>query len=323
MTSFTIRNLLAAGMALMAFLPDTAFAQAYPNWPITVFPIFGPGSPQDAVIRALADLVSKDLKQPLIVDPKMGAAGAIGAAATATQKADGYTLGITVTPALSTTPLMQKLTYDPREFTYVIQLASFPLGIAIKAESPFKTWGDVVAAAKASPGKITYGTPGVGALANLGMLRIQGEAGISLTHVPHQNPMELIPAVLGDHVQLMAMGTEWKPNVEAGKLRLLMMFSDKRLPAFANTPILKEAGHNFELDVSFGVVAPKGVEPSIVQTLHDAFKRALENPAVTSMLQKFDIVPAYLDGAAFNARMAKIGQDYKPVIDKLGLSKKE
>ena len=159
---------------------------------------------------------------------------------------------------------MQKLAFDPaKDFDYVMQMVSFPVGIVVKAESPWKTWADLLAHARANPGKITYGTTGQNSLANLGMQRLQALAGISLTHVPHKGAMEIIPAVLGDHVMVMVSGLEWKPQVDAGQMRLLMMWTDKRLPAFPNAPTARESGYPFELDVSIGLIAPKGLEPAV------------------------------------------------------------
>ena len=194
----------------------------------------------------------------MIVDNKPGASGGVALAATVAQKPDGYALNISNSSGLANLPLMQKLAFDPaRDFDYLLQMASFPIGIAVKAESPFKTWSDLAAHAKANPGKITYGTPGAGSMANLGMQRLQALAGITLTHVPHKGVMEIIPAVLGDHVALMVTGTEWKPLVEAGQMRLLMMWTDERLPSFVHVPTARENGYPFELDVSSG---PSGAE---------------------------------------------------------------
>jgi tripartite-type tricarboxylate transporter receptor subunit TctC len=219
---------------------------------------------------------------------------------------------------------MQKLAFDPaKDFDYLMQMASFPIGIAIKAESPFKTWADLVAFAKANPGKVTYGTPGTGSMANLGMQRLQALAGITLTHVPPKGVMEIIPAVLGDHVGLMVTGTEWKPHIDAGQMRLLMMWTDKRLASFGNVPTARESGYPFELDVSFGLVAPKGLETAVATQVHSAFKKALETASVRALLEKYNMEPAYLDGPAFKARMARVASDMKPVIEQLGLAKKE
>ena len=243
---------------------------------------------------------------------------------TLTQKPDGHALNVSASVGLASLPLMQKLPFDPAsDFDYLMQMVSFPIGVVVKAESPFKSWADLIAHAKANPGKVTYATPGQNSMANLGMLRLQGLAGISLTHVPHRGAMEIIPAVLGDHVMVMVTGIEWKPLVEASQMRLLMMWTDKRLPAFADTPTARELGYPFELDVSFGLLAPKGLPPDVAAQVHGAFKAALETASIRALIEKYDMVPAYLDGAAFKARMASIAADMKPIIEQLGLAKKD
>jgi tripartite-type tricarboxylate transporter receptor subunit TctC len=237
---------------------------------------------------------------------------------------DGYTLYAATSAAIATLPLTENLAYDPAsDLTYIMQMMIFPIGIAVKAESPFKSWADVVAFAKANPGKITYGTTGPASVANLGMQRLQALAGISLTHVPYRGSMEIVPAVLGDHVTLMVSGVEWKPQVDDGKMRLLMMWTDKRLAAFANVPTGREIGYAFDLDVSIGLVAPKGMEAGVQSRVHGAFKTALETPSIRALIEKYDMVPSYLDGPSYKARIAGIAADMKPIIDKLGLARKE
>lgn len=320
MPEFSRRQIIASTLSLAAVSPHRAFAQSYPSRPITLVTTFAAGSPQDLVVRAMSDIVGAEFKQPVVVDNKPGAAGGIAQGHTATQKPDGYSLNVAVSAGLANLPLMQKLPYDPaRDFDYLMQMVSFPIGIVVKAGSSFKSWADLVAHAKANPGKITYGTPGAGSMANLGMLRLQAFAGVSLTHVPHKGVMEIIPAVLGDHVMLMVTGTEWKPLVDAGQMRQLMMWTEKRLLAFPDIPTARECGYPFELDVSFGLVAPKGLEPAVAAAVHRAFKGALETAAVREQIEKYNMVPAYLDGSAFKARMAGIAADMKPVIEQLGL----
>jgi tripartite-type tricarboxylate transporter receptor subunit TctC len=204
-----------------------------------------------------------------------------------------------------------------------MQMASFPIGVVVKIDSPFKSWADLVAYAKANPGKITYGTPGQGSMANFGMQRLQTLAGISLTHVPHKGAMEIIPAVLGNHIMVMASGLEWKPQVDAGQMRALMMWTANRLPAFPNTPTARESGYPFELDVSIGLIAPKGLEPAVAARVHSAFKAALETPAVGALIEKYNMVPSYLDGTAFKARLLGMSAELKPIIEQLGLAKKD
>ena len=272
----------------------------------------------------MAEIVAEDFKQPVVIDNKPGAAGGLALGATVTQKPDGYSLSVISSASLTNLPQMQKLAFDPaKDFDYVMQMVSFPVGIVVKAESPWKTWADLLAHARANPGKITYGTTGQNSLANLGMQRLQALAGISLTHVPHKGAMEIIPAVLGDHVMVMVSGLEWKPQVDAGQMRLLMMWTDKRLPAFPNAPTARESGYPFELDVSIGLIAPKGLEPAVAARVHSAFKTALETPAVRALIEKYNMISSYLDGAAFKSRMAGIAADMKPVIEQLGLAKKD
>jgi tripartite-type tricarboxylate transporter receptor subunit TctC len=322
--SYAIKGaFLAAALALCIAEPQHARAEIYPSRPVTLVTTFAAGSPQDLVVRAITELVAADFKQPVSVDNKPGAAGGTAMGATVTQKPDGYALNVINSPALANLPLMHKLAFDPvRDFDFIMQMASFPIGIAVKADSPFKSWADLVNHARINPGKITYATPGTGSMANLGMQRLQALSGIKLTHVPHRGVMEIIPAVLGDHVSVMVTGTEWKPYVDAGGMRLLMMWTDKRLPSFADVPTARESGNPFELDVSFGLVAPKGLETAVASKVHGAFKRALEANSVRALMERYDISPAYLDGPAFKARIAKISAEMKPVIEQLGLHAK-
>ncbi len=324
MSRFDRRKFIASALALGVASPRFAFAQTYPSRPVMLATTFAAGSPQDLLVRAIAGIVAAEFKQPVVVDNKPGAGGGLAMSHTAAQKPDGYALNVAASAGLANLPLMQKLTFDPaNDFDYIMQMVSFPIGVVVKAESPFKSWSDLVAYAKANPGKITYGTTGQNSMANLGMQRLQRLAGISLTHVPHKGAMEVIPAVLGDHVMLMVSGVEWKPQVEAGRMRLLMMWTDKRLPAFADTPTAREIGYPFELDVSFGLLAPKGLPPDVAAQVHGAFKTALETASIRALIEKYDMVPAYLDGAAFKARIASIAADMKPIIEQLGLAKKD
>lgn len=324
MTAHIRSRIFAAALALGVVAPHHALAQSFPSRPIKLLSTFSAGSPQDLLLRAVGELVSADVKQPVIVDNRPGAVGANVLGHMVTQKPDGYVLGVVVSAALALSPQMQKLPYDPAtDFTYVMQMASFPLGIAVKADSPFKSWADLVAHAKANPGKMTYGTPGQGSVANIGAQRLQVLAGISMTHVPHKGAMEIIPAVLGDHVSAMVTGTEWKPHVESGAMRLLMVWTDKRLPGFASVPTARDIGYPFDLDVSFGLLAPKGLDPVVASQLHGAFKKAIETATVVELIEKYNMIPAYLDGPAFKARMASIAAEMKPVIEKLGLARKD
>lgn len=317
------RRLLGSTLALAAVSPGLARASGYPTRPISFYASFAPGSPQDLIIRAMTEIVAKDLGQPIAVDNKPGAAATLAAANLLAAKPDGYTIGNAVS-TLVLVPQMQKVAFDPmRDFTYIMQVATFPVGIAVKSDSQFKSWADLVAFAKANPGKVTYGTPGAGTNVHLGMERIARHHGLSLTHVPHTGAMAVIPAVLGDHVMLMASGTEWKPQVEAGQMRLLNVWTASRHPSFPDVPTLREGGVPFDIEVPFGLIGPKGMEPAVVTRLHDAFKTAVEAPQIQALLARYDFIHRYQNGEGYRRGMEEIGQGMKPVIEALGIARKD
>jgi len=314
------RELLASVAALGAGSSQFAFAQSWPNAPISLVSQFPAGTSQDVLLRSIADLVAADLKQSVVTENKPGGFGT-AMSFTATQNPNGYTFGLVTSSTLVILPLIRKLGYDPlNDLTLVMQLATFPLGIAVKADSPFKSWPDVVAHAKTNPGKITFGTNSPDSMANLGMQRLLALAGISLNGVPFRGTMEVMTAVLGDQIDLMVSGVEWKPQVDAGAMRLLMMWTDKRLPAYASTPTARESGYPFDLDVSMALVAPKGLEPSVLSMAHGAFRRALESPSIHTLIEKYDMISSYADGATLKANLVELSADLRPVIDRLGMA---
>lgn len=320
--------LIRLGAALAAALlfsahPAATSAQQFPQRPITIVSAFGPGSPQDLIVRNVGEELAKDVGQTVVPDNKPGGGATLAAASLLSAKPDGYTLA-SVVSTLVIVPQLQKTAFDPaKDFTYLAQIGAFPLGVTVKADSPFKTWADMVAFAKANPGKVTFGTPGSGTNVHLGMERIAKQSGLSLTHVPHTGAMTIIPAVLGGHVMLQASGTEWKPQVEAGQMRLLVIWSAKRHPSFPDVPTLREVGYPFDIEVPFGFVGPKGLEPAALEVLQKVLKKAIEAPSTVALLGKYDMIPNYADGAELRRRMEEVGTSMAPIIEQLGLKRKE
>ncbi len=322
------RCLLAAAAliaaALAATAPSAAIAQGYPDKPVTLVVPWPAGGSTDIVMRAISEAAGKHLGQPITVDNKPGASGTLGPAVVATNsKPDGYTIAqmpITVMRL----PLMQKTAFDAlRDFTYIVHLTGYTFGITTKADGQFKSWADVVAYAKANPGKVTYATPGAGTSLHIGMEQIAAKAGIRLTHVPFKGGAETNAAVLGGHTTLQADSTGWKPLVDAGQLRLLAIWTAERSKNWPDAPTLKELGYPFVFDSPFGVAGPKGMDPAVVAKLHDAFKKALEDKAVIATMAKYDMVPRYLDTAGYRKFVAEIIDSEKAALQKIGLAKKE
>src|SRR6187401_510378 len=318
------RNRLMIALAAIGMLTSAgAGAQDYPIKPITLIVPWPAGGSTDISMRAIADSASKVLGQPITIDNKAGGGGTVGPATmAAASKPDGYTIAqlpITVFRL----PLMQEVTWDPeKDFSYIIHLTGYTFGVTTSVESPFKTWKDVVAFAKANPGKVTYATPGAGTSLHIGMEQIAAKEGIKLTQVPFKGGAETNAAVLGQHTMLQADSTGWKPLVDAGKLRLLMVWTSARSPNFPDVPTLKELGYPMVYDSPFGIAGPKGMDPKIVAKLHDAFKKALDDPAVIATLAKFDMVPNYKNTEDYKKFVVEVTNSERQVIDKLGLAKK-
>jgi tripartite-type tricarboxylate transporter receptor subunit TctC len=317
----SIARLSGALLAALA-LCGAARAQDYPVKPVTLIVPWPAGGSTDIAMRAIADAAAKHLGQPIVVDNKAGGSGTVGPATmAAAAKPDGYTIAqmpITVFRL----PLMQKTTWDPlKDFTYVVHLTGYTFGVTTSAESPFKTWADVVAYAKQNPGKVTYATPGAGTSLHIGMEQIAAKAGIKLTHVPFKGGAETNAAVLGGHTTLQADSSGWKPLVEAGRLRLLMIWTANRSKNWPETPTLRELGYPFVLDSPFGVAGPKGMDPKIVAKLHDAFKKAIDDPAVQEQLAKYDMVVNYKNTEDYRAFVAETVETERKALSDLGLAK--
>lgn len=324
-----LRSLRTASIAAAALLGAAVPAlgqdiKSFPLKPITLICPFPAGGASDIILRALAEPAGRHLGQPVIVDNKPGATGTLGPATmAATAKPDGYTISA-IPPSMVRVQLLQKTSYDStKDFAYIIRLTGFTAGITTNASSAFKTWTDVVAFAKANPGKVSYATPGAGSSFHIGMELIAAHDGIQLTHVPFKGGAETVAALLGGHVTLQADTTTWRPLVEAGQLRLLAVWTVDRVPAFKDVPTLKELGYPMEFEASIGLAGPKGMEAAVVTRLHDAFKKALVDPGVRATIAKHDMPLRYMDTAAYQAFMRDLLVTERADLQRIGLLKKE
>ena len=314
---------LAVALAIVTLFSVEARAQEFPSKPVTLIVPWPAGGSTDISMRAMAEVASKHLGQPITVENRAGGSGTVGPATmAASAKPDGYTIAqmpITVFRM----PLMQQTPWNAEtDFTYIIHLTGYTFGVTASAEGPFKTWKDVVAYAKANPGKVTYATPGAGTSLHIGMEQIAAKEGIKLTMVPFKGGAETNAAVLGQHTMLQADSTGWKPLVDAGKLRLLMVWTAKRSPNYPDVPTLQELGFPFVFDSPFGIAGPKGMDPKVVAKLHDAFKKAIHDPTVQATLAKYDMVVNYKNSADYVKAVKEVTANERRVVETLGLGKK-
>lgn len=322
----TVVKGLAATLTAPLFVAAAAAQTTadFPNKPITLIMPWPAGGGIDIWYRQLAEVAGKILGQPVVVDNRTGGSGTSGPAAMAANaKPDGYTLSqIPVT--VHRFPAMQKTTYDPvKDFTYVIHTSGYTFGVVVKADSPVKTFKDLIEFARANPGKMTYATPGAGTSLHIGMEQIAQQASVKFTHVPFKGGPESLAALQGGHVMANADATGWAPMVEAGQFRLLVLWTAERNPRFKDVPTLRELGLNFVIDSPFGIAGPKGIPPAIVQKLHDAFAKALDDPSVEALMRKFDYPKRYMNSADYTRFVQEVVAEQKAIVEKLGLSRKE
>jgi tripartite-type tricarboxylate transporter receptor subunit TctC len=240
----------------------------------------------------------------------------------ASAKPDGYTISqIPIT--VFRLPLMQQTSWDPeKDFSYIVHLTGYTFGVTTNVDTPFKKWQDVIDYAKANPGKVTYATPGAATSLHIGMEQIAAKAGVKFTQVPFKGNAESNAAVLGNHTMLQADGTGWKPLVDAGKLRLLMIWTADRSKNWPDVPTMKELGYPFVFDSPFGIGGPKGMDPKVVAKLHDAFKKAIEEPALLENLAKYDMVANYKSTEDYRKFVTEQIESERKVVESLGLAKK-
>jgi tripartite-type tricarboxylate transporter receptor subunit TctC len=309
-------------MALTNAAPAQA-ADSFPTKPITLIVPFQAGVSADLLFRGIAEAASPHLGQPVIVENKPGGSATLGPATmAATAKPDGYTIGQIAIPVFRV-PVMQKATFDPvKDFTYIIHLGGYTLGAVVKADGPFKTWQDVIDFAKANPGKFTYATIGPATTNSIAMELMARQSGVQFTHIPTKGGGESIAAVLGGHIMCMVESPGWAPMVASGDFRLLMLLNGERSKKWPDTPILKELGYTYEFDSPFGLAGPKGMDPAVVKKLHDAFKKAYDDPKVAELYQRFDFTRRYMNTQDYAAFVPKLAAEERAALEKLGLAKK-
>ena len=318
------RQLLQSAAALaVPALGSLGFAQAqgFPARPIKLIVAFPAGGPTDITMRSLAENASKILGQPVIIDNKPGAGGTLPAQQLQTSQPDGYTLA-QIPLGVFRLPYTTKINWDPvKDISYVLNVTGYAFGIVVPADSPFKTWADFVAYAKANPGRLTYGSTGTLTSPHLTTELIAQKAGIELQHVPYKGSADLMLAVLSGQLMAAADSTGFAPQVEAGKLRVLNTWGEKRLDKFPTAPTLKELGYDIVQNSPFGIGVPKGTPPELVKRLHDAFKKAMEEPSYVSALGRYDMLPNYMGTADYSKFAQETFLKEKALVEKLGLGK--
>ena len=317
------RTLLGAGAALAA-LPAATLAQArFPEKPITLICPWPAGGSTDRHLRLLAELASKHLGQNVLVENRPGGGGTSGPGTMAlTARPDGYTIA-QYPMGMLRIPHMQRVQWDPlKDFTFLLGVSGYTFGFTVKSDSPFRTFNDYIEAARREPGKIDYGSTGTGTSPHLLLEEIAGNAKVQLNHIPFKGNADLQSALLGGHVMAQSDATGWDKFVDSGQMRLLVTFGERRTKRWPAVPTAQELGYNVVSTSPYGLVGPKGMDPAVARTLHDAFKRAMEEPRHVELLEQLNQDAWYRSGDDYlRWATAQYAKD-KALIERLGLAAK-
>nr|WP_314070015.1 tripartite tricarboxylate transporter substrate binding protein [uncultured Roseococcus sp.] len=314
------RQILAGGLAAPALLPAFARAQSFPNRPITIQISFPPGGATDVQMRSFAEAATRAFGQQVIIENRPGGGGTLPAANMRGARPDGYTLAQLSLPAIRL-PLMQRMAFNPRtDFTPIIHLTGYLFMIVVRAESPYRSWADFVADARARPNAIRIGNTGANGTPHLTNIDLAEKEGIQLTHVPFRGESDGTPNLLGGHIEAMACGSGALQIIAEGKLRALNVWVRNRSPKLPEVPTLIELGYpDMVVTSPYGVVGPLGMDPETVQRLHDGFRVAAHDPAHLATLERLDQPLEYLNSADYGRFIAHSVDEEEARVTRLGL----
>ncbi len=318
----TRRLVLAAGAAALA-LPGIARAQArFPDRPIQLVVPWPAGGSADVQLRSLGDIASRALGQPVVVQNRPGAGGTLGPLSVAQQaRPDGHTLTQMHLSVLRRPWMMRTPGWDPvGDFTHIIGMTGWLFGCAVKADSRFNTWQEMIAFARANPGRLTYTTSGIGTTNHLAMESIQLKDGVQLTHVPYRGSNEAVTATLGGQVDMVCDSSTWAPFVENNQMRALSVWTEQRVQRFPTVPTLKELGYDLVVTSPYGVSGPKGMDEGVVRVLHDVMRDALMTPENALVRSRFDMPLVYQDTQTYRAFIAERVDYERAMVRRLNLS---
>lgn len=313
------RRLIQAMGAAALPLPWSAFADDYPSKPIELIVPASAGGGTDALARVFAEVTKKDLPQPFVVNNKPGASGVIGMNDVLASRADGYKLCMVIAE-VTTLPNLGLAKFDYTKFEPIARLNADPAAITVRADAPWNTLEEFLADAKARPGEMKLGNAGSGSVYHLSAIGLEDKAGVKFNHVPFSGAAPAVVALLGGHIDALDVSpAEVGPHVLGGKLKMLGIMADARIPAFGNVPTFKERNIDLALGTWRGLAAPKGTPKPIIDLLRATARKASEDPNFKEGLNKLNLGYAYLDAPAFAQAMQRDHEYFGQLIQKNGI----
>lgn len=281
---------LTVTLGLLMVLPSSTPAETFPEKPISMIVPFPAGSAPDIFARPLMEAVRNHLPKPVAVINRPGGNNRIGISELIQSPPDGYKIGLGAVDLFAVHPHITPPPYrTPDDYLAVMKLGTQQVTLISRSDAPWKDAKEMIDYAQANPGKLKVGIPGLGTVLHFNYEHLKLLAKIGLTTVPFEGPHQ-IPALLGGHVDLaLAHPAPILPHVKAGKIRVLGIFQRNRNPLFPDAPTFKEIGYDITLGVYYSLILPKGTPQPVVKIIHDAFKKALEEPSFVLLMKKSSV----------------------------------
>jgi len=310
-------------LGLVLLFGSVSMAADFPNRPINLIVPWAAGGAGDIIARTLSEVAKNELGQPIVVENKPGAGGSIGTTLILTKPPDGYTIGDTSTMTQIVSYFTGTLNFHPvNDCTHIIRAAGMLYGLTVRADSPLKTLQDFIDYSKANPQKISLGVPGLTTAPRLAMEELSSLCGnLKWSLIPLKGEADTNASLLGGHVDAIA-NSGWAPLVDAGKFRVLALFSAKRIPRFPQVPTLKESGYNVVWEAPVGFFGPKGIPEPIVKKLHDALRKGMDSAVFLNAMKAREMTITYLNAEDTEKAVRQESERIEELVKKLGLEKK-
>jgi len=298
-------------------------ALAQPRFPDRAIRLIVPwtaGGPADVGFRALGEIAGRRLGQPVVVENRAGAAGILGAMALQEARPDGHVISQMHVGVVRQMLLNPRPPYHPiDDLTYILQITGFIMGCVVRADSPHRSLEDLLAFARAHPGRLNYGSLGTGSTQHLVMERIALARGLQWTHAPYRGTADTLRALLGGEIDFASESSGWAPLVESGQLRLLAVYGSARARRFPAVPTLRELGIDLVVDSPGGLIGPRGLDAGVVRILAEAFTEAARDPAHLQILERLDQPLLLADGAAYRELMRRTMEEERGLLRQLNM----
>jgi len=307
---------------VLFLIPMILQAQDYPTKPINLTVCIATGGTVDLSTRILASKAEKFLGQPIAVGNNGGGAGSVAMELLSKAKPDGYTLVSCPQPPLVEIPHMRKIPYKFDQFQPIMQFAEPYGGLVVQKDAPFNSLKDLIEYARKNPGKVTYSTSGSLTPWHLAMMYVGKQENVQWTAVPVPGGDPNMP-LLGGHVTAFTAASSWKRYIDQGKFKLLVVYSEKRMPAFPNVPTLKELGYDFAVESLYYISAPAGTPISIVKKLDEAFKKAMDDPEFIAYMNKAELPMVYKNSADTKKALEQANKRFEKMVVDLKIPREQ